>query len=73
MCNRTVIELFSKSYPKDYPEPETLISVLRNKKVTEIPVVMRAREQGVSTISPLRSVYYMFKVTIAILIEKTRK
>lgn len=73
MCNRTVIELFSKSYPKDYPEPETLISVLKDKKIAEIPVKMRAREQGVSTISPLKSVYYMIKVSLAILIEITRK
>lgn len=74
MCNRRVIEMFANSYPKDYPEPETTTSILRKKmNVVEIPVVMRAREEGVSSISPKKSIYYMFKVTLAIIIERTRK
>ena len=74
MCNRKVIETFANNYPKDYPEPETTTSILRNKmNVVEMPVVMRAREEGVSSISPKKSIYYMFKVTLAIIIERTRK
>lgn len=57
----------------DYPEPESIVAVLkRKKKVQEIPVIMRARAGGVSSISPLNSIYYMVKVTIAILIERIR-
>ncbi len=74
MCNRRIIELFAGNYPKDYPEPETTTWILRKKlKVLEIPVVMRAREEGVSSISPKKSIYYMFKVSMAIIIERTRR
>lgn len=74
MCNKKVIKMFANSYPKDYPEPETSVAVLRNGyKLEEIPVIMRARTEGVSSISPKKSIYYMFKVTLAILIERTRR
>ena len=45
----------------------------KKKKVTEVPVIMRERKEGVSSISLTRSVYYMVKVTLAILMEKLRK
>ena len=74
MCNRKVAEIFANSYPKDYPEPETTVGILRRKmKVLEIPVIMRARTEGVSSISPRKSVYYMFKVTLAIFMERLRR
>ena len=70
MCNRKVMELFIK----DYPEPETVSRLLRHKyKVKEVPVIMRERQAGVSSISSLgKSVYYMCKVSLAILIERLR-
>ena len=47
MCNRKVIELFVKDYPRDYPEPETVCRLLRKKcKVVELPVIMRERSAG---------------------------
>lgn len=74
MCNRKVAEIFANSYPKDYPEPETTVGILRRKmKILEIPVIMRARTEGVSSISPRKSIYYMFKVTLAILMERLRR
>lgn len=74
MTNREVMKLFAYDYPKDYPEPESVVAILRQKKkVEEIPVIMKAREGGVSSISPKKSVYYMIKVTLAILIERIRK
>lgn len=73
MCNKRVIELFVKDYPRDYPEPETVCRLLRKKcKVVEVPVIMRERAAGVSSISPGKSIYYMLKVTMAILIERLR-
>lgn len=73
MVNRDIIELYAGCYPKDYPEPESVVAILRqHKKVEEYPVVMREREEGVSSISPLKSVYYMVKVTLAILVEALR-
>ena len=73
MCNRRVMELFIKDYPKDYPEPETVARLLRHKyKVKEVPVIMRERQAGVSSISMRKSAYYMMKVSLAILIERLR-
>lgn len=74
MVNREVIEFFAEEYPKDYPEPESVVAILRRKKrVLEIPVIMRERSGGVSSISMKKSVYYMIKVSLAILIERIRK
>jgi glycosyltransferase involved in cell wall biosynthesis len=68
-CSREVIRIFADNYPKDYPEPETVVTVLRNKlKVIEMPVIMSAREGGKSSITNLKGIYYMIKVTLAILI-----
>ena len=71
MCSRRVMEEFSVDYPQDYPEPETVARLLRKKyKVQEIPVVMRERSAGTSSINPAKSVYYMIKVSLAILVER---
>lgn len=74
MIGRNTMALFAADYPRDYPEPESVVAVIRrNMKVKEIPVVMKERQGGVSSISLKKSVYYMIKVTLAILIERIRK
>lgn len=74
MVGRNVMALFAVDYPRDYPEPESVVAVIRRgMKVEEIPVIMRERSGGVSSISLKKSVYYMIKVTLAILIERIRK
>lgn len=73
MVNAETIALFVEDYPKDYPEPESVVTLLKKKKkVKELPVTMNAREEGVSSISPVKAVYYMIKVSIAILIAAVR-
>lgn len=73
MVNRRVMKEFAYNYPKDYPEPESVVAILcKNCRVEEIPVIMRERMGGVSSISMKKSVYYMIKVTLAILFEKIR-
>lgn len=73
MMNRDIIRIFAEDYPKDYPEPECVMSILRKgKKVTEVPVIMREREEGTSSIGGFKSVYYMIKVTLAIFMERLR-
>ncbi len=73
MCNKKTIEMFANEYPRDYPEPESAMRLIRHKrKIEEFPVEMRDRQGGVSVISPLASVYYMLKVTLAIIIERVR-
>lgn len=74
MVNRDVMKIYSEDYPVDYPEPESVVMILNmGKKVLEVPVIMRERQGGVSSISPAKSVYYMIKVTLAILMERLRK
>lgn len=64
---------FARRYPEDYPEPEALFWCVRNKlKIGETPVRMRERQGGVSSIRRLRSVYYMLKVSLSILIDRLR-
>ena len=66
MVNREVIHYFAEEYPKDYPEPETAVVILKKGwKVKEIPVEMKERQAGTSSISMKRSVYYMIKVSLA--------
>lgn len=68
MADKSVIEFFAKNYPSDYPEPETIIAIIKNNfKIVEVPVKMKEREEGKSSINIIKSVYYMIKVTLAIL------
>lgn len=69
-CNKKIIKLFSLDYPYDYPEPDTIVKVIKkNFKVKEIPVIMNEREQGKSSINMLKSIYYMIKVSLSIIIS----
>lgn len=69
--NRTFIAIYSKDYPSDYPEPEALVTAIMYRgRVKEVPVKMNAREGGTSSITLKKSVYYMIKVSLAILIRR---
>ena len=69
--NKKIIKVFSKSYPTDYPEPETIaVAALSRLNIKEVPVVMKEREFGKSSINIMKSVYYMIKVSIAIVVSK---
>ena len=68
--NNSVIKEFVEYYSKDYPEVETLSYIIRKGfKVKEIPVEINYRESGKSSITPLKSIYYMLKVTFATIIS----
>ena len=67
--DKNLIEFFSKKYPVEYPEPISTVNVLRNSyKVSEVPVVMKEREKGKSSISSWKNIYYMINVTLSIII-----
>lgn len=67
--NKRFIGVYAKDYPTDYPEPEAIVTaVMYGGRVIEVPVKMKAREGGISSITFRRSVYYMIKVTLAILV-----
>ncbi|HLX62186.1 MAG TPA: glycosyltransferase family 2 protein [Planctomycetota bacterium] len=64
---------FSERYPDDYPEPESLFWCARNKlNIGEIPVRMRERQGGITSIRYFRTIYYMVKVSLAIVIDRLR-
>jgi glycosyltransferase involved in cell wall biosynthesis len=72
--NARAVALFARVYPHDYPEPEAIVLACRaGLRLCEIPVQMLPRVGGQSSITPLRSVYYMFKVVLAILINLLRE
>ena len=67
--NKMFIDIYARDYPTDYPEPEAIVTAIMHRgRVMEVPVRMRAREGGTSSITLRKSVYYMIKVTLAILI-----
>lgn len=69
--NRRFIDIYAADYPADYPEPEAIITaVMYRGRVREVPVVMKERENGESSINFRKSVYYMIKVSLAILIRR---
>lgn len=72
--NRRAIDFCASDYPFDYPEPEAVVLFRRaGLKVREIPVTMNPRYGGESSITPLRSAYYMVKVIMAIFIGLLRQ
>ena len=69
MAGRRGIELFASDYPHDYPEVEAILMMHAHKlRSAELPVSMRSRASGVSSINSTRSVYYMVKVLLAIFV-----
>jgi glycosyltransferase involved in cell wall biosynthesis len=72
--NRRGIALFAADYPHDYPEVEaTVMCVKHQLRLKEVPVTMRARGGGRSSITAARSLYYMAKVLLAIFVGLFRR
>ena len=72
--NRSAIELFARDYPSDYPEVEATVLLLKHRlRLMEVPVVMREREHGSSSITFVSSIYYAIKVTLALLVAMARR
>ena len=72
--SRTGIELFAAEYPHDYPEVEaTLVALRSGLRLTQVQVDMRERTTGTSSITFLRSLYYIVKVLLALLVASLRR
>jgi hypothetical protein len=72
--NRHAIRLFAADYPHDYPEVEATVMLFKHRlRVAEVPVRMRERSAGRSSIGAAASVYYMVKVLLAIVIAMFRR
>jgi len=72
--NRRGIVVFASDYPHDYPEVEATVLVFKHRlRLEEVPVRMRIRSTGASSITFRRSVYYMVKVTLALFVGLFRR
>jgi glycosyltransferase involved in cell wall biosynthesis len=72
--SRRGIRLFAAEYPHDYPEVESTVLAYRHQlRIAEVPVAMRGRVAGHSSITALQSIYYMVKVTLALFITLFRR
>ncbi len=69
--DKEIIKLFANDYPTDYPEPDTIVTVIKKGyTVSEIPVKMQERISGKSSLSsPIKASFYMIKVSIAIIVS----
>ena len=67
--SREYIKIYATDYPVDYPEPEAIVmAALAGARVGEVPVIMKERQGGESSISAFKSVYYMIKVSLAVIL-----
>jgi glycosyltransferase involved in cell wall biosynthesis len=74
IANRRGIELFARDYPHDYPEVEAILMAhSHDLEISEVPVTMRRRETGRSSINMLNAGYYMVRVLLAILVGLFRR
>ncbi len=68
--NRKAIKILSTHYSIDYPEPDAIVTLLKNGLgIKEVSVAMDPRVFGKSSITPLKSAYYMLKVSLAIVMN----
>jgi hypothetical protein len=73
-AGRETIKFLASIYPTDYPEPESIVLLHRSGfRLAEVPVTMNPRLAGVSSITPGRSVYYMIKVLLALMVGLFRR
>lgn len=71
--NQKAISFLAENYSQDYPEPEAVVQLLRNGfNILEVPVQMRARLSGQSSIRPIHSFYYIIKVLLSNMIGESK-
>lgn len=73
-ANRRVIRAFAHWYPEDYPEPEVILLLHRaGYRIGEVPVRMRQRRTGATSIPLTRGLFYVIKVTVCLLLDMVRE
>ncbi len=73
VANRRVIRAFAHWYPEDYPEPEVILLLHRSGfKISEFGVRMRQRRAGMTSIPLYRGLFYVLKVTTALVLDMAR-
>ena len=73
-ADKNVIAYFANNYPLEYPEPITTVELVKmGYEVDEVPVKMKERDGGKSSIHSWKNVYYMVNVILSILIVGNRR
>jgi glycosyltransferase involved in cell wall biosynthesis len=68
--NRQALEVFTRSFPLEYPEIETLVVLQRKRfRFQEIACHMRPRQAGRSSITPVKSLYYIVHVLLGVFVN----
>jgi glycosyltransferase involved in cell wall biosynthesis len=68
--NRQALEVFSRSFPLEYPEIETLVVLQRRAfRFEEVPCRARPRRAGRSSITALKSIYYIVHVLLGVFVN----
>lgn len=68
LINERALSYFADNYPDDFPEPESLVmSAMLGLKIEEVQVIMNYREKGKSSITSIKSIYFMLKVLLSII------
>jgi glycosyltransferase involved in cell wall biosynthesis len=73
-ANRRAIGVYAADLPHDYPEVEGIVMAIKHRiRLVEVPVTMREREHGRSSIGALASIYYMVKILLALFVDLFRR
>jgi glycosyltransferase involved in cell wall biosynthesis len=73
-ANRQIIKMFAYDYPTEYPEPESIVTLIRkNYRIVDVPVKMNERIGGVSSIRAWKTIYYMINVCLSIIINSLKR
>ena len=68
--NRSALEVFSRSFPLEYPEIEALVVLQRRRfRFVEVPCRMLPRRTGRSSITPMKSIYYIVHVLLGVFVN----
>lgn len=72
--NRAALNFAAQHYPSDFPEPESIVTFLRNGfRLREVPVIMQPRTGGVSSVRMGRGIYFVLSNAIAILVSGLKR
>ena len=66
--NKKAFKFFADNCADDYPEPEILV-YHKEFRIKEVPISISKRIEGISSITPLRSIYFMVKVSLSLLLQ----
>lgn len=73
-CNKEIINYFVNDYPIEYPEPVSTVGLLKHKyRIKEVPVEMKERIAGTSSIKTWKTAYYMINVMLSIIVISMRR